>query len=227
MIVRTANLVLETKEFDRARIAIEQIIARHQGYVASLSVSGAANAARTLSVTLRVPAGQLAAALAELKSLGRVSSESQSGEEITQQYVDLVARLANARNTEKRLSDVLLHRTGKVGEVLEVEREIARVREDIERMEAQRKTFENQVRYATVALQVTEEYQKPLQAGAPSTGTRLWNELADGFRTAVDSVIGFAGLLFRVLPVLLLWTLVLLWPARILWRRFRGASSGY
>ena len=89
------------------------------------------------------------------KKFGRVDTEAQTGEEVTAQYVDLQARLANSKNTEQRLTDVLRQRTGKLSDVLEVETEIARVRGEIESMEAERKTMATQVAFATLNLTLT------------------------------------------------------------------------
>ena len=148
MIIRTAQLSLITKEFDKARANIEAILKRHRGYVGELKTGGATGSGRTLTATLRVPADQLDATLAEVKTLGRVESESQSGQNVTSQYVDLQARLSNARNTEQRLTDLLRNRTGKLSDVLEVEQELDRVRGEIEQMEAERKNMSNQVSFA-------------------------------------------------------------------------------
>ena len=122
MIVRTASLVLVAKDFPATRAALERIVVTYGGYLANLTTSSPSGEAQGLTAAVRVPAAKLDAALAELKKLGRVEQESQSGEEVTQQYVDLVARLKNARATEQRLVQVLQQRTGKVRDVLEVER---------------------------------------------------------------------------------------------------------
>ena len=218
MIVRTASLVLVAKDFDATRAAVERLVKANGAYLAQLQTTGARNAGRSLSVTVRAPAERLDILLGELKKLGRVEQESQSGDEVTQQYVDLTARLKNARSTEQRLVEVLQQRTGKVRDVLEVEREIARVREEIERMDAQRKSLENQVRFATIDLRVQEDYQAPLEAAPPSTGTLLGNALVEGYRGAVETAIGLAWFVLRYGPSLLLWGLLLFWPVRRAWR---------
>lgn len=225
MIIRTATLVIVTKEFDTARADFERLLRQHGGYVAQLSISGQGGNSRTLSATLRVPAARMDALLTELKKIGRAESEGQSGEEVTQQYVDLVARLKNARVTEQRLAQILTQRTGKVSEVLEVEQEISRVREEIERMEAQRKTLENQVAFASVKFELREEYQAKLNVTPPSTGTRLRNAAVEGYKSAVASAIGLAEFLLSAGPSLLLWALIFFWPARRLWRHLRRAAA--
>jgi len=221
MIIRTAQLNLITKEFDKARANLEAILKRHRGYVAELKTGGATGSGRTLTATLRVPADQLDATLTEVKALGRVESESQSGQDVTSQYVDLQARLANARNTEQRLTDLLRNRTGKLSDVLEVEQEVDRVRGEIEQMEAERKNMSNQVSFATLNATITEDYQAQLQVVPPSTSTRLGNAAVEGYRSMVDGVLSLALFLLSNGPSLLLWGAVLFMPARFMWKRVR------
>jgi len=221
MIVRTAGITLITREFDKARSGLENILKRHRGYVGELRVGGAAGTGRTLTATLRVPVDQLDATLIETKTLGRVESESQNGEDVTSQYVDLEARLANARNTERRLTDLLKERTGKLSDVLAVENEHARVRGEIEQMEAERKNMSNQVSFATLNATITEDYKAQLQVVPPSTSTRLSNAAVEGYKSMVDGIVSLVLFLLEDGPTLLLWSAVLFFPARLVWKRAR------
>jgi hypothetical protein len=221
MIARSAQLSLTTKDFAKTRQALEEILKRHKGYIGQLNVNGPSGAGRTLDATLRVPATELDAALAELKKLGHVEQESQSGEEVTRQYVDLEARLTNARNTELRLTALLRERNGKMQDVLSVEKEITRVRGEIESMEAERKNLGARVEFATVHVTINEEYKAQLQMGPDSGWTRLGNAAVAGYRNMVEGALGAAQLLLSVGPSLILWTALLFWPARAAWRRLR------
>ena len=229
MIIRNASLGLLTKEFDSARAAMENLMRTHQGYFGELNVAAPPNAGRSLTATLRVPAAQLDPVLVELRKLGKVEQENQSADDVTGQYVDLKARLANAQETEKRLGEILRERTGKVADVLDVEREISGVRQQIEQMEAQRKNMENQVQYASVDLRITEEYKQSLETPAPSLGTRIHNAAVDGFLGAADLVIGFLLFMLNAGPTLLLLAAMFAWPvwlgARWLRRRCGLAAS--
>ena len=221
MIIRTAQLSLITKEFDKARASLEAILKRHRGYVGELKVGGNTGSGRTLTATLRVPADQLDATLIEVKTLGRAESESQSGQDTTSAYVDLQARLSNARNTEQRLTDLLRNRTGKLSDVLAVEQELDRVRGEIEEMEAERKNMVNQVSYATLSATIAEDYQAQLQVVPPSTSTRLSNAAVEGYRSMVDGVVSLTLFLLSNGPSLLLWGAILFMPARMLWKKVR------
>ena len=120
-------------------------MARYHGYSARESVSTPKYGSHSVQASVRVPASELTSAAAEIARLGRVVNESQTGEEVSQQHMDLVARLKTARETEARFQAILQQRTGKVSDVLEVEQNIARLREEIEAMEAEQKGLEHRV----------------------------------------------------------------------------------
>jgi hypothetical protein len=98
--------------------------------------------------------GQVAP-LGEARAL--VQDESRGSEDLTAQSMGLDARLGNARRTEQRRVAVLEHRTRKISEVLEVEREIVRLRSEIEQMEGARKRLTTRIDFATIALRLEEE----------------------------------------------------------------------
>ncbi|HEX8813395.1 MAG TPA: DUF4349 domain-containing protein [Terracidiphilus sp.] len=225
MIIRTAALTLTTKDFDKARASLDDVLRRHHGYLGDLNVSTPVGSGRTLTATLRIPADQLDAVLADLKKLGRPESESQGGQDVTAQYVDLQARLSNERNAEVRLTNILEHRTGTLGDVLAVENEVSRVRGEIERMEAERKTLSNQVNFATINTTVNEDYQAQLQVVPTSTLGRIHNAAVDGYRSMVEGVIGSVLFLFSFGPSLLFWCAIFFFPARFVWKRVRREKS--
>ncbi|HLQ79361.1 MAG TPA: DUF4349 domain-containing protein, partial [Terriglobia bacterium] len=131
LIIRSVQLTLVTKSFETARTRIEAIVQESKGYVDSLSVRSEPKSPKSLSAVLRIPEMTLAASLIELRKLGEPKQESQNSADITGQYVDLVARLSNARNTEQRLLALLRDRTGSLKDVVAAEGEISRVREEI------------------------------------------------------------------------------------------------
>jgi len=227
MIARTVSLSLVVKDFAAARAMLDGILARHHAYAADLAVNTAEGQPRNLQASLRVPAPELAGALSELKSLGRVENESQSGEEVTQQHADLVARLKNSRETEQRLQAILQERTGKIGDVLAVEQEIARVRGEIEQMEAEQQSLEHRVDFAAVNLSLSEVYKAQLVPPAISFGTRLHNGLVAGYHNAAETLFGMVLFFAESGPVLVIWLLIFGLPVLFLWRRYgRALDAG-
>src|SRR5262249_24388233 len=152
------------------RVSLEEVAKEHHGYFAELSREMQSDADHSLSASLRVPASELDTTLTMLRKLGQVLEEKQGGEEVSQRYVDLKARFLNSRRTEERLTDFLTKSTDKLKDVLDVERELATTREEIERMEAQQRNIENQVSYASIALKLTAQYKPALNLAPPATG---------------------------------------------------------
>lgn len=225
MIARTARLRITAADFDAVRPALDRIVANVGGYLGQIEASGSRGESRSLTATVRVPAGRLNDALAALKALGQVDEESQTGDDVTEQMIDIAARLTNARATEKRLRDLLTNRTGDVADVLSVEREIMRVREEIERLDAQRQHLETRVAYATVALHVGEQRKAALDLGPLPISTRFRNALVDGWTDALESGLAAALFVLRIAPVLLLWGIVLVWPAWVISRKLSLART--
>ena len=225
MIAHTVSLAIVVKNLDAARASLDSILRRYNGYSANLSVSTPQEAARSLQASLRIPAPQLSTAIAELKALGHVENEAQSGEEVTQQHADLVARLKNSRETEQRLRAILVQRTGKISDVLSVEQEIARVRGEIEQMEAEQKNLEHRVDFATIDLKLAEEYKAQLGSPATSVFTQLHNALVTGYKSAAESFLGLVLFFAEYSPVLVLWLAILAMPAWLVWRRWQRAAA--
>lgn len=224
MIERTAQLTLTTHDFDQIRARIDGILARHHGYVADLTLNAPETSSRSLNASLRIPAAQLDSTVAEFRQLGRVESESQSGRDVSKEYVDLVARLANARNAAQRLTQLLSQRTGKLSDVLAVESELARLQGEIEQMEAERKNTESQLAYAALQLNVGEYYKAQLRIAPDSTLARFRNAAVEGYRSMANGVIDTALFVVANAPSVLLWAALLFFPVRALWRRYMGAA---
>jgi hypothetical protein len=215
----------DTRAFSASAPLIDSILARHHGYAAQLTAATAENAPRSLQASLRIPAPELAAALADLKAIGRVENESQSGEEVTQQHADLVARLKNSRETEERLRAILEQRTGKIEDILQVEEEIARVRGEIEQMEAEQQALEHRVDFASVELELVEDYKAQLNPPAPSISNRIHNAFVSGVRNAAEMLLGFVLFVEEDGPILLIWLAILGLPVILLWRRYRRMKA--
>jgi hypothetical protein len=188
------------------RSSIDDVIRRFRGYIDTLTIRSDTGAPHWLSATIRIPANQLRSAVEELKMLGTLTEESETTPDTTVGYTDLAARLSNARKTEQRLLALLSERAGKLGEVVEVEKQIGEVRERIERMEAQQRRLENQVQFASVKLELTEEGETPIA----SAGARLRTALRAGYRDAGENSLGVALVVLHYGPTLLVWLLMAL-----------------
>ena len=207
-IVRTATLRMVAGDFDRVRPALDRILQRVGGFAGGITASDRPGQPRSIRGSLRIPSAQFETALTELRGLGRVTDDSQNAEDVTATAADLNVRLVNARVTEKRLSEVLQNRTGRVADVLDVEREMARVRTEIEQMESQRKQLESRVEYATVTVEIVEARAAAVNLGPVPIPERLRHAIADGVESAAMSMMEATLFVLRRGPALLLWTIV-------------------
>ncbi len=139
--------------------------------------------------------------------------------------MDLKARLENSRHTEKRLTELLAKRADKLKDVLDVERELASTREEIERMDSEQRGMQQRVDYASIELNLREEYKPALNLGPPSAGTRMRNALVDGYHSAAENALGLVLFLLQDGPSLLFWSLLLFFPARWTWRKLRAVAA--
>jgi len=105
-----------------------------------------------------------------------------------------------------------------MADVLAVEVEIDRVRGEIERMAAEEKTLVKRVDFATLNVNLHEDYRSQLQAAPFSTASRIRNAAIDGYRSMVDGLIECAVFLLSWAPSLLFWGAILFLPGRAFWR---------
>jgi hypothetical protein len=220
MVIRTMRLAIITKSFDSSRERIEAIVKNSKGYVDQLTVRNTPGSTRALTAMLRFPSDSVEAGLGELRKLGQVKEESQNSSDVTAQYVDLQARLNNARNTEQRMIVILRDRTGNIKDVVEAERELSRVREEIERMEAERKNLSNKVDYASVHVEVEEEYHAKAQPASPSARTRVRNAAIEGFENGKEMTLGILLFILANGPSLLVGLMIIAPMAFVVLRLF-------
>jgi hypothetical protein len=219
LIARSVSFVIVAKDVAAARPALDSILARYHGYASEMDVNTPADDAPSMKASLRIPVANLAAAMKDLRGLGRVASESESGEDVTQQHEDLDQRLKTARDTEERFRTILQQRTGTVSDVLQVEEEIARVRGDIESMEAEQTNLEHRVDFASIDLSVTENYG-PVSGSAPLS-VRVRNAFVAGYRNAAGTVVGIFLFVVAYGLTILIWIAILGVPVVLLRRRYR------
>ncbi len=216
LIAHTAELAVATKEFAKSRSSLEEILDRHRGYVAKLRMVGKPTGS-TLSATLRIPSSEYGSTLSELKTLGQVEREEEAADEVTQQRADLEARLTNAQSTLHHLQELLKQQTYPDRNVMELQRQIAGVNADINRLEADRLAAEHRVVFANVLFALREEITPPTE----SLGAQFRNAAVAGFSKAAMSLSALLLFVISRGPVFLFWIAILYLPLRFAWRRGR------
>lgn len=203
MLIRTANVGIKVDSLEVAVAALRRLAAALGGAVGNVSVSAGEFQVRSATLELRVPSARFTDAMAGMSPIGKVEYSNENAEDVGEEYVDLTARIANAKRLESRLIDLLATRTGKLEDVLAVERELARVREEIERHEGRVRYLSSRVATSTLSVTVSEPAPVVSEPGKSVIGeafVRAWKN----FVALVASGIASLGYLVPLSLVLLL-----------------------
>src|SRR5947208_14959869 len=161
-LIRNAAVQLEIVSFDDAVQKITALANEERGYVATTSSEKQANGKLRGTVVVKVLPENLDRFLQKVRGLGELKNQTLGTEDVTKAYLDTDARLKNAHVIEQRLVDMLKTKTGKVSDLLQVEKELGRVREDIEKMQGELKYWDSQLQFATVTISLAEkEMEEP------------------------------------------------------------------
>jgi len=156
-LIRNATVELEIVSFDDAVQKITTLATEERGYVATTNSQKQANGKLRGQVIVKVLPDNLDRFLQKIRGLGELKNQTLGTEDVTKAYFDTDARLKNARVMEERLIEMLKTKTGKVSDLLQVEKELGRVREDIEKMQGELKYWDSQVQFATVTISLAEK----------------------------------------------------------------------
>jgi chromosome segregation ATPase len=231
MIVRTANLSLVVEDTEQALDDIEDLATELEGYVSNLQ-TWRVNEQLAATVTLRVPERSFGEARERIKALAtELEAENVSGQDVTEEYVDLEARLHNLEVAETELLELLAsaQETRQDAEsILAIYREVTNIRQQIEQIQGRMQYLENATSLATLSVSLTpEEEEEPVV----EPGWDPLRQARDALRALVNTLKILADLLIWlvlfILPMVALLALpfVLIWLGWFLWRRRRRRSK--
>ena len=217
LIIRTGRASIEVDSLESSMAELRRTIQRLGGFVADASVQSGRNQIRSATLELKVPASRFDELTGLLEPLGRLQYVNVGAEDVSEEFVDLTARVANGRRLEERLVELLRTRTGKLQDVLTVERELARVREEIERMEGRMRFLKTSAQLSTLSVNLYEP--PPIVARHPGQ-----SPIAEAFKTAWRNFVGvLAGAIASlgfVAPLAMVG-----WGAVVLAKRYRRKAA--
>jgi Domain of unknown function (DUF4349) len=204
-IIRDANLTVEvTSPADNQR-KITSIAESHQGFVVTSEATQRTTEDKgkpevTINLVVRVPAAQFNQVMEEIRAAAsRVIQEKITGQDVTEEFIDLEARIKNQRALEAQFLEIM-KRAGKVEDALEVQRELADVRTEIEKLEGRKRFLENQTSLSTINVTLQSPTQIVNAAG-------FWYSIRSAFSDGVDVAAAIVLFLIRfviaLLPVLI------------------------
>jgi hypothetical protein len=202
-IIRNATLTLEADDPTKAVQRVASVAESRGGFVVTSESrqqggSRGSKGYEIFTVEMRIPAAQFDAALAEIRAAaGSVTSERITGKDVTEEYIDLEARLRTQRALETQLMEIMKG-ADEVADAIAVQRELTNVRTEIERLEGRRRFLENQASLSTISVTI-----QPTEPLVNTTGffSSLGKAFGDGIDIAANITLFLVSFLLALLPV--------------------------
>lgn len=184
-IARNVSLVINVNDVEEANSRIQEMVKRSGGFVQNATL-WLADGRMQGSLVLRVPAEQLDDLLPRLEALGKVEKRNVTGKDVTEEYYDTSARKTAFEKQEKRLLE-LLGKANTVKEMLEIENELARVRSQIESLQARIKLLDNLTSLATINIEIRSP--KSISTGE-TVKEPFWQRIKAGWLRGINGMVG-------------------------------------
>lgn len=223
-IIKTVRLNAETEDFDALLQGVSDQIEAVGGYVENKEVyRGSAydkSPIRNASLTIRVPAHGLAEFVTQVESMSNITSNSETGEDVTLTYADTESRVKALEVERDRLLE-LMEKAQTTQDLLEIEARLTDVRYELESAASRLKIYDNLVTYATVHLDI-QEVRKLTPTAPPTT----WERITGGFAENLETLGRFFVNLFVVLAAgLPIWLPLALVAGAVIFLAHRSAQK--
>jgi flagellar basal body-associated protein FliL len=205
-VIRTGSINLAVRNTRETIQEIKDIVAQAEGLISYSYVYEMRENQYGAYLTLRIPSARFDSIMSRLEELGKSTNIQTGLDDVTMQYVDLESRLNNQKAQEARLVEIL-SMAETVEEVLEVERELFRVRGEIESMTAQFNMLSDQISYSTIEVSLREE-TIPTEVISPGAFDNFGEKIRQAFVGSINFVLNAISFiviaLIALIPVLLL-----------------------
>jgi hypothetical protein len=211
-IIYTAQMTIEVDDVDAAATKVDGIYKAVDGKLGGGDEVTSPTGEKTTTITIRIPSAKFDEVVKELRTLGDVRSQSIKAEDVTRQMVDLEARLRNLRREEEVVAE-LFRRQGRIADVLEVERELSRVRGEIEQGESALAGLRDSVAYSTITITIqtrpSKVEQKLREWSAGYHVLNAWHALVKVVRALITALIYIAIVIgpFVVVALVIWWAI--------------------
>lgn len=213
LVIRSGTASIQVDSLERAVTLVRALARRVGGFVGGSATQAGRGQLHSATLEIRMPAERFDDAVDGLRPLGSVEAVNVSAQDVGEEYVDVQARMLNDHRLEARLIDLLAHRTGKLADVLDVEHELARVREEIERYEGRLRYLQSRAAVSTLSITIHEPIPV-VDQGSPGVIGEAVRQAWRNFIALLASVIQSLGV---VLPVGVV--AVFVWLGMRRWRR--------
>lgn len=212
-LIRNVTLNVETTEFDPLMTSLQALVTDLGGYIEQSDISGNSISSeyanrRWASMTARIPSAKLDQFIAQVDEQGNVTNRSENVQDVTLQYTDIESRKKSLTIEQERLWD-LLEKADSVDSIIALESRLSEIRYQLESFESQLRTYDNQVDYSTVYLNIDEV--KVFTPTEPDTiMTRIQKGLQRNLESIENGAINFLIWFITCLPIFLVLAVIIL-----------------
>jgi hypothetical protein len=206
-IIRNAEITMEVTSTTDTQHKVTSIAEANGGFVVTSEAKQRENvdpAQRTLDIKLvvRVPSTRFGVTFDEIKKLAsNMPQENVSGQDVTEEFIDLEARIKTQKALELQFLEIM-RQANKVADALEVQRQIADVRTDIEKLEGRKRFLENRASLSTITVNI--QTPKPaIAVTVPGFGQNLRDAVSDSVGIASELVLFFTRFVILMIPILI------------------------
>ena len=214
MIIMTVSMSMLVEDTDKTLQTLEEIVSGQKGYIAD-SRKWYANEQPYATITVRIPAAALDATMTQIRPLAiRVESENITGQDVTEEYTDLQARLRNLEATETELLALLTQvreNQGKAEDILAVYRELTTIRGEIESLKGRQQYLERMTALATIQIEI-----RPKAAPTAIIEPAAWSPVVTANR-ALRALVDVSKALASLAIYVIFLSPVVIVPAIVLW----------
>ncbi len=217
--VQRSYLTLEIADLEEAAETIKVGVEQIGGYLASRNFYDLGRERRRGEISLRVPAEKYSQVMLWLQEQGEVRNLEESAEDVTRQYIDLEARIGNLAAQEQRIRE-LLEKARDIEDILQIEKELTRIRGDLESMQGEFKYLRERVTFSSIDISLVEKdpRESAVTGEFDTFGKELSKRFALNTNRAIKGLTGLALSFLSSLPlliplaaaVLILWKLALI-----------------
>jgi len=213
-LIRNATLSIEVRDARQASRTLIAAVGAARGYVSDTHESADELGRRSAVITVRVPFGQFDGALQQIEALGKVQEKQVTAEDVTEEFVDSQAKLRNLQRTEIRLLAHLDH-SGRLPDILLVEKELNRVRGEVEQLEGRLRFLAHRVAYSTLAVTLSEAPRpQPVVPPASYSSGKVASD-------AMRSLVAFGQVVWTTAIWIAIWAVVWVPLAVVAWFAYR------
>ncbi len=212
----TANVEVVVKNLDATQESVEALVKSKGGYVAKSELVGQVGDRRSCSWTIKVPVDTFRDAIDAIAKLGTLVRNSSDSEDVTEEFLDLEARLRNMKAEEEVLNKLLKEAAVRLDDILKVREQIVKNRGEIERAEGRLKYLAAVTSFSTINLMVRE-----IQDYVPPTAPTFGSDITDAFSTSYQSLVRFGRNAVLVVVSIAPWLPVLLVGGFLGWKVIR------